>query len=510
MPLLELDAFGVELRGNRLLEGIDLEVPKGGAIGIAGGASSGKSVLALSLCGMLPPEATVSGLLRFDRSALPAGNEAAMSRLRGQRIGAIFGDGRMALDPRLSLQHQIAPRNVADGGAVDELLSLAALTGRADARPAEMSELERRKAMLLAAVARHPDLLVADEPGWGLDPVGRREVLDLLAALRKRFDFALVALSRDHRIVAMLAEEAVFLDRGRVIESGPAEAAFGRPQQERTHDYVAASKLRMRTLSRPPIGLDLLVVRGVGLPGRAESDISFRVRRNETLVVLGGAGSGKSLVGRIVAGVERAPTGVLEYEHDNYHGLDLPRHRRREIGLIFGDAAASFDPDLPVGAALTEALRLEPQLLDEEQGERLLETIRVVGLEPDGLKRLPGALSADVLARLAIARALITRPKMVVADKPGANLDLEQRAAVLELLARIRSDYGLTVLVLTRDFDVARALADRVVVLADGKIVEEGKSFELLDEPKHPATQAMVDARLPEVWNITPSGAAMG
>jgi ABC-type microcin C transport system duplicated ATPase subunit YejF len=310
-------------------------------------------------------------------------------------------------------------------------------------------------------------------------------------------------LSRDPRVVAATCNDVMILKRGRIVETGTPSQAFALPQHEHTRALVVAGKSRMRTLTRSPIGIDFVTVRGVRLTSRGP-DVDFAIRRGESLAIVGRPGSGKSRIGRVVAGLRRAPKGLLVFEHDMYHGDDLPLHRRRQVSLVFRDPGNAFDPRLPIGTSLTEPLRLEPRLLIEEQAERLVELVRAVGLDPETLSALPAAFSHEELGRFALARALIARPLLLILDDPLAGLDVEQRAERLALIVRLRSDYSLTLLLLLDDLEVARILADRALILEAGQIVEEGMPGAMIEAPRQPLTEALVAARLADVGALPP------
>jgi ABC-type glutathione transport system ATPase component len=340
--------------------------------------------------------------------------------------------------------------------------------------------------------------------------VAARTLLDLIASVVRRRALALMLMTRDHRALAGTTNDLLVLHKGRIVESGTPGGVFARPQHQHAKDLLAAGKVRTRTLAQPPVGTDLLNVRGLVLAGAAEgADIDFGVRRGEALAIIGRAGGGQSQVARIVAGLERATKGLLVYEHDSYHGSDLPPHRRREIGFAFADPKLAFSPHWPVGSSLTEPLHLEPQLLMEEQAQRLIEMVRAVGLEPGRLSDRPAAFSTDELLRLGLARALMARPRLLVLNDPVSGLDVLQRAEMLTLVSRLRSDYGLTVLLALDDLEVARVIADRALILEGGRIVETGKPADLVAEPRHGLTQALVRALPPEVGAL-PDNLAFG
>lgn len=255
MPLLELDGCGLTLGGRAVLDGVTISLARGASLGVTGMSGAGKTMLALAIGGLLPAGAQQGGEIRFDGMPLPS-SERVMVRLRGQRIGLLLGDGSMGLDPLRPVGKQ----------APAEALAAIGLGGRATALPHALSEAEQRRALLAQALAAHPDLLVLDEPAHGLDPVAAHALHALIAAQQKQHGFALLLLGRDHRTIAALCPEIAVLHQGRIVETGPATDVFVRPQHDHTRDLVAAAKLKTRTLTRPPIGADLLTVSGVQFP----------------------------------------------------------------------------------------------------------------------------------------------------------------------------------------------------------------------------------------------------
>jgi ABC-type glutathione transport system ATPase component len=344
---------------------------------------------------------------------------------------------------------------------------------------------------------------VADDPARGLDPVAARQLLEALAAVARSRQITLLLLVREPRAIAAVTNEVMILRGGRIIEIGTPGQVYARPQNEHTRDLIAAGKLKTRTLSRPPIGEALLTVRELAIAPRIDK-VSFEIRRSEAVAIIGRSGSGKTALARVIGGLERAERGTISLEYDQYRGVDLPPERRRDIGLVSAETRDSFNPAVAVGASLTEPLRLEPQLMMDEQAQRLLDLVRAVGLGPDVLESRPAALSDLTLCKLALARALITRPRLLILDDLGNDLDGLDRAELLALFSRLRSDFGLSSLILDRDLEVARALADRTLILDEGRIIEEGKPGEILDAPREPATRALVKARLPEIGALPP------
>lgn len=444
MARLELAGLGLAAAGRRPIGGLDLTLEPGAALAIVGRAGSGKTLLALAIAGLLPPGVVAEG-----------------TGLGGQRAGLLGSDAGTA-------------------------------------------EISR-------ALDRGVELLVCDEPGRALGPAAQRELLTALLVASRDRGIGLLIFTRDFRLPLAMGLEAAILSGGKLVERGPAAVLEDRSQQAATRELVAAGKPRTRTMARPPIGDPMLELHGVGRhfadpasrlwrrrPPRAALDsITLSVRKGEAVGLLGGAGAGKSLLLQLVAGLGRASAGQLAFDRTPYRGDDLAREAHARISFMFPDPHLAFNPDLPVGLSLTEPLRVEEQLLIDEQADRLVEAVRVVGMAPDVLDRLPGRFSTMELQRLALARALVGRPRLIVLDEPTARLDPVEQAEFLVLFNRVRSDYGLTVLCGSREFDVLRLIADRILVLERGHIVEGGKPSELPEAARHPATLTLLAARYP-------------
>jgi peptide/nickel transport system ATP-binding protein len=516
MPLLEVEGLAITAGGARVLEGLSFRMGHATRLALVGESGAGKTLVALAIAGLLPETARREGVIRLDGTAQPL-DETAQVGWRGKRIAMIADASTTALNPLMTAAAQVAEA-VGGSGAEREKRTAALLAdvglepAHGRCYPGALTAGQRQQVLVAMALAAEPAVLIADEPVAALDPPAQRLVLDLIKKNCDSRNMALLFISHDLKAVAALCNEMMVLQGGKAIESGPITEVLRRPQQDYTKELVAAGKHRARTLMRSPIGTDLLAVNDVtrvfeapllrfGRPGPrpALDSVSFVLRRSECLAVVGPAGSGKTTLARIIAGLDRASSGTLEMEHHTYRGTDLPRVLRRQITMVFEDARASFDPRLTVGASVTEPLRLEPQLILEEQADRLVEVVRAAGLSPDVLTRYPASFSDGDMLRLAFARALIAKPRLVIFDEPVAALDVSLRGEMLMLLNRLRADFGLTSLVMSRDLDTVRSIADRVLVLEQGTIVETGKPADLIEAPQQPLTRALVEARLPDV-----------
>jgi ABC-type glutathione transport system ATPase component len=443
MARVELEGFGIALAGRPELKGLDLVLEPGQSLAIVGRARSGKTLLAEVLAGL---------------------------HARARTTGRI-----------------VAPARVAFIGPEDGLPALE------------------------ARLAGKPQLIVADEPGEGLDPDPRRELLTRLQLAARDHKASLLILTRDLRLPLAMELDTAILSAGAIVERGPAATLADRPRDDATKEFLAAQRPRTRTLARPPVSEPLLELEAISkrfaLPARnwlrrrptrlALDSVSLTVRRGESIGVLGGAGAGKSTLLRLAAGFGRASAGRLAFARQNYRGSDIPREAQVKLALVFSDPHTAFNPAQPIGVSFTEPLRVEENLLIEEQANDLAEAIRVVGFEPNVLARHPQSFTPAELQRLALGRALVGRPSLIMLDEPTALLDPVDEAEFLTVFNRIRSDYGITVLVASRRLSVLRLLVDRIHVLDQGKLVETGTPTQLQQEAQHAATKALLASPYP-------------
>lgn len=511
MPLLEVSGLAVTDGSTTIVREIGLSMANGERVAIIGESGAGKSTVARAITGLLPAGVLVSGSVSFDgRQVL--GDETWLTELRASRLGLILQTDRDNLDP---LQTGIAHLEEAVR-ANDEAArrrTAEAWLGRVGLDPArarlfagQLSPAERQGLVVALALAREPDLLVADNPAQGLDLLDQRRILDLIAQVCAERNMALLLISADTKAVAMLAERIVVLHGGQIVEAGNKTDVLGFPRHAYTRSVLNAGRLRQRTLMRTPIGETLLAARAVGRRFRKSGQppfmlegVSFEMRAGESLALFGTGGAGKSTLGRIVAGLERASKGELEFDSRIYHGTDLTPINRGDISFVFPRARDAFDPVLPVGTSIAEPLRLDVEGEVTDPMARIREVTSAVGLSPELLAALPSALTDAQLQAFALARALVTRPKLIVLDEPVLDLEIGARSEFLLLLDRLRADYGLTFLVLTRDLDTVRVLADRVLVLDRGHVVEAGTLAQLAIAAKHPVTQRLMAAALPDI-----------
>ncbi|MBU1334506.1 MAG: ABC transporter ATP-binding protein [Alphaproteobacteria bacterium] len=518
MSLLDVSGLSIRFGNTEVVSDVSFSLQRGERFGIIGESGSGKTLTTLAIAGLLPDDAVVGGTITLDGEPLPRA-ERAMARLRGERIGMVFQEPMTALNPLMRVNDQIEEAirlNIAHGAPqtkVGNLLEEVGLERRHGERfPHQLSGGQRQRVMTAMALASRPDLLIADEPTSALDLITQRKVLDLIADICARRQMTLLFISHDLKAVAALCTRVAVMHDGRLVETGDAMSVFSAPKQPYTQRLVAASRFDFPPLEHAPLGGNLLEVDGIvrdyrqsgGLfqrhkPLRAVDAARFAIASGECLALVGPSGCGKTTLAKIIVGLDRATAGEVRLEGRTYHGSDLPKDLRRDISLVFQDPFGSFNPRLNVADSLGEPLRLEPGLTAETVRQRLVESVEAVGLDAGMLERYPHEFSGGQRQRLAIARALVTRPKLVVLDEPVSALDMSVRGEVLALLARLQADFGLTYLIISHDLDMVHAMADRVLVMEAGRIVEEGKPDQLFARPQHRLTRDLVAARLPQV-----------
>ncbi|MFI5783671.1 nickel ABC transporter ATP-binding protein NikE [Nocardia sp. NPDC051570] len=518
--------YGAGWRTTQAVRGVDLIVAPGEVVALVGESGSGKSTIALSTLGLLPPTASVrTAELSFAGTELTALSNERMRDLRGLRLGLVPQDASMSLNPvqRIGDQvaevlriHDVVPSRAAAGRAVE----LLAETGLPDplvlARrfPHQLSAGMHQRVLLAIAMAARPRLLVADEPTSALDVITQRLVLDRIGELTRTRGTAVLLVTHDLAVAADRADRIVVLSAGRVVEQGSAAEVLTAPREHYTRVLVASvpgmTSTRLREPSLPADAVELLRVDGLvkefPLPGgglqRVVDGIDLSLCRGETLALVGESGSGKSTTGRLVLGLERPTSGVIAVDGERVDDLPGRRRRtlRRRMQLVYQDARAALDPRMSIADIVAEPLRAFRVGTRGERRERVAELLDHVQLSCDVMSRRPAELSGGQRQRVVIARALALRPDLLVCDEPVSALDVTVQAHILELLARLQSEFGLGCLFITHDLAVARQISDRIAVLRRGRLVETGATEDVLEHPQHPYTAELVDAIPGQRW----------
>jgi len=492
------------------LSGVSLGVERGEVVGVVGRSGSGKSTLASVVLGLLhPPGRIVAGSVAVAGNDLASLGPGDLRHLRGRVVSLVPQDAMGALNPVVRVGGQLAEavrlhERVGRRAAAARARALLEVVGippdRDRAFPHEMSGGMRQRVVLAMALVHRPALLVADEPTTGLDPVVRNELLELVERLRRDLGLAVLLISHDLAAVLRLADRLVVLDGGEVVEEGPARTIAALPSHAATRHLVAASRQVLasaahtpRTAPGDPPVLELEGVSKTFRSGRrsvaAAEAVSLRIAVGEAVGLVGRSGAGKSTLARLVCGLLSPEAG-----HVHVEGKD-PASRRGRTQLVFQDPYEALPPALRVVDVVAEPLLIAGACSPRERRERAREALDEVALDPERFaERFPHELSGGERQRVALARAIVARPALVVADEPAAMLDATLAAELVELVAALRSRYGMAWLLITHELGLAARVCDRLVVLADGKVVDEGPTARVLSAPDGPEARVLVAA----------------
>ncbi|AGU49911.1 ABC transporter, ATP-binding protein [Variovorax paradoxus B4] len=536
-PLLDVKELRVAFGGKEVVHGIDFRIGAGEKLALVGESGSGKTVTALSLL-RLAQNADVAGMAKlFDSANTPNGRdllsipERELRGIRGKEIAMIFQEPMTALNALYTVGDQIAEvlelhEGLSARAAQAAAVQLLADTGipeperRARAFPHQLSGGQRQRAMIAMALACKPRLLLADEPTTALDVTVRAQILELLADLQRRHGMAVLLITHDLNLVRRFADRVAVMEDGHIVEQGAVAAVFEAPQHAYTRRLIDSHP--ERDVTAVPTGADARpVLEATGLrvgypvprPGFAGwfrkgefvavQNADFRIAPGETLGVVGESGSGKSTLALAALGLLKHQ-GALKVDGKGWavdRSSDLAL--RRVMQVVFQDPFSSLSPRMTVEQIVGEGLRVHATELDTAQRRaRALAALADVGLNeaqfPSLLDRYPHEFSGGQRQRLAIARALIVDPQLLVLDEPTSALDVTIQKQVLGLLQRLQRERGLSYLLITHDVEVIRAMAHQVIVMKDGAILEAGPVERVLDAPEHPYTKKLVAAALLE------------
>ncbi len=533
MNLLEVKGLRVDFGTDDVVKGIDFSIAPGEKLALVGESGSGKTVTALSLLG-LAADARCRGSAHFDGpngvSDLLALPESDLRAIRGRDIAMIFQEPMTALNPLFPIGNQIAEvlqlkQGLDKAACAKAVIDLLASTGipdpqrRAQAFPHQLSGGQRQRAMIAMALACKPRLLLADEPTTALDVTIRGQILDLLSALQREYGMAVLLITHDLNLVRKFADRVAVMENGHLVEHGAVHKVFAQPQHAYTRKLLDSRPRRdvvevdANASVAPSASLlnaaDLQVTYPIPIPGIrgwfrkgafvAVKGAEFALLPGRTLGVIGESGSGKSTLALAALGLQ-AYSGRLQVDGQDWGaGKQADKALRRTLQVVFQDPFSSLSPRMTVEEIVGEGLLVhQPALGKGERQQRVLLALQEVGLDeqqfPNLLGRYPHEFSGGQRQRLAIARALIVEPRLLVLDEPTSALDVTIQQQVLQLLQRLQRERGLSYLLITHDVDVIRAMAHDVLVMKDGEIVESGTLVQVLDAPRHPYTRTLVEA----------------
>ncbi|MFC8262200.1 dipeptide ABC transporter ATP-binding protein [Streptomyces sp. NPDC057291] len=542
MSLVEVSDLTISFDGAdgvRAVDGLSFTLEEGAALGVVGESGSGKSASAYALLGLhRGTGATVGGSIRVAGVDVQAADDAELRALRGAKAAMVFQDPLSSLDPYYAVGDQIAEvyrvhtrasGRAARARAVDVLdrVGIPDAVRRSRSRPHEFSGGMRQRALIAMALACEPQLLIADEPTTALDVTVQAQILDLLHTLRRETGMGLLLVTHDVGVAAESVDEVLVMQSGREVERGPVAEVLGAPRQAYTRELLAAVPRVDAKRPEPelvPAGrvavageprLDAAVSRAaqVGEPlleaidlrrefGRGRSrvtavdGVSLTVHPGETLGIVGESGSGKTTLGRMLVRLLDPTAGRLHYRGTEIGSLSdkALRPHRRELQMVFQDPVASLNPRRSIGESVADPLRAAGALDDTRIRARVQELLERVGLDPDRYDRYPHEFSGGQRQRVGIARTLAADPKLIVCDEPVSALDVTTQAHVTALLAELQRELGLGLVFIAHDLAVVRQVSDRVAVMRQGRIVEQGSVDEVYGAPQDPYTKQLLAA----------------
>ena len=515
-------AFRQEGKDALAVDSISFDIGKGETVALVGESGSGKSVSALSIVKLLPYPAAShpSGSIHFHGEDLLAADERSLRKVRGNQISMIFQEPMTSLNPLHTIERQIGEildlhRGLSKSQARARTLELLHEVGiqeperRLGAYPHQLSGGQRQRVMIAMALANEPELLIADEPTTALDVTVQAQILELLAELKQRNNMSMLFITHDLGIVRKIADRVCVMTDGKIVESGPTAQIFDAPTHDYTRHLIAAEPK-----GRPPKtdasaetvikGSDIKVWFPIkqGLMRRtvdyvkAVDGIDVAVRAGETIGIVGESGSGKTTLGlaltRMISSEGRIDFGDTEISELSFSGM---RPLRSEIQIVFQDPFGSLSPRMSITEIVAEGLQIhEPALSLEDREQRVVDALREVDIDPATRNRYPHEFSGGQRQRIAIARAMVLKPRFVMLDEPTSALDMSVQAQVVDLLRDLQQRHRLAYLFISHDLKVVRALANQVIVIRRGKVVEAGPSEQIFENPQTDYTRALIAA----------------
>jgi ABC-type microcin C transport system duplicated ATPase subunit YejF len=539
-PLLSVRGLKVDFRTGSgdvaAVRGIDLDLAPGETVAIVGESGSGKSQSMLALMGLLAGNGRAIGSAKYKGVELMAATTDTLDRYRGSKLTMIFQEPMTSLDPLYRIGQQMAAplrrhaglsRAAARARSLEllEMVRIQDPASKIDAYPHELSGGQRQRVMIAMAIAMRPDLLIADEPTTALDVTVQAEILALLKDLQTRLGLAIIFVTHDLELVRRIADRVLVMHQGICVEQGAASALFTNPTHSYTKRLIDATPRGHKQPIKPDAEtiLDARDIR-VTFPGRralfdvvrgvprkylaAVDGVNLSVRAGETIGIVGESGSGKSTLGRAILKLVSA-AGTIRFEDRQLQALDRAAMRplRRRMQVVFQDPFGSLSPRLTAGEIVSEGLLVhEPALSKSERDARAVAAFAEVQLDSATRNRFPHEFSGGQRQRLAIARTMILKPKLVVLDEPTSALDRSVQRDIVDLLRDLQQRHGLAYVFISHDLAVVRAMSDRVLVMKDGRVVEEGPTDQIMSAPQHLYTRALIAAAFLEPTKVDAAG----
>ena len=549
MSLLEITDLTLDLpNGKRLLGGISIRVEAGETVGLVGESGSGKSLTARSVLGLLPDGAITGGSVQIDGHSVLGASNAELLGVRRSAAAMIFQDPRAGINPMRTLgDHMTESLRLCQGVAASEARGIATELLRSVRLPRPEEHLGQyphefsggmlQRVMIAGALTSSPKLLICDEPTTALDVTTQAEIIQVLAEQRASRGMGMLFITHDLNLAASICDRVYVMSAGKVEEQGSAQEIFRHPSAEYTKRLIAATpSVEVASPVEPVASLvelvetkssahldkldereapsadTMLFTRELAKtyhprgkePVWAVVGASISIERGRALGVVGESGSGKSTLARMIVGLEPPDSGELliggKERTAAPRGKAERLARARSVQMVFQDPYLSLDPRIAVGRAIEDTLRLHHQGSSSDLKQQVLGLLDDVGLSPEHAQALPRTLSGGQRQRVAIARAVGIKPELLVMDEATSALDVSVQAQVLDMVARVREERGLTVLFISHDLGVVRRVCDETVVMRRGEIVEAGPTESLLGAPQHAYTQLLINSVPKPAW----------
>jgi microcin C transport system ATP-binding protein len=522
--LLDVRDLSVAFSGGRLVaaDNVSFRIGKGETVALVGESGSGKTVSALSILRLLPYPAAShpSGEVWFEGRNLLKLKESQLQSVRGDRISMIFQEPMTSLNPLHPIERQVGEvlrvhRHMDDKAVRTRVLELLHKVGirdpekRLDAFPHQLSGGQRQRVMIAMALANEPDLLIADEPTTALDVTIQAQILELLKQLQREMGMAMLLITHDLGIVRKMADRVYIMNAGEIVEEGVTEDIFTKPQHGYTKKLLAAEPK-----GTPPPANDAAPVvvetddlkvwfpikRGLLRRTvdhvKAVDGVTLKLRKGQTLGVVGESGSGKTTLGLAILRLisSDGPIVYMGKRIDELTSREM-RPLRKEMQIVFQDPYGSLSPRLSVSQIIEEGLTIQaPELDYDQRRSRVSAALKEVGLDPNAQDRYPHEFSGGQRQRIAVARAMVLQPKFVLLDEPTSALDMSVQAQIVDLLRDLQKKHDLAYMFISHDLKVIRALCNYVMVMRNGKVIEEGPAADVFSHPKEEYTKALLAA----------------
>ncbi|NEE00512.1 ABC transporter ATP-binding protein [Phytoactinopolyspora halotolerans] len=517
--------FATDLGEVRAVNGISMEVHPGEVLAVVGESGSGKSVTSMTALGLLPKNARIGGVVRVTEKDVRQLDARRLRQMRGKDVAMVFQEPQTALNPVLTIGdqlvealqlHGVAYGNAAKRRAADLLaaVGIPEPARRLKQYPHELSGGQRQRVVIAMALSCDPKVIIADEPTTALDVTVQADILDLLRSLKEKLNTGILLITHNMGVVADMADRVAVMYQGDVVEVGSAEQVLVYPQHEYTRRLLdavprlGAGRAQLGIAAEaPPIITDevpalevknaVVEYHRLGKPSfRAAEDVSFTVHQGEIVGLVGESGSGKSTMAKCALGILPPTSGTVAVYGEDFNRLKRKDRKalQKRIGVVFQDPAASLNPRVPVGDIIAEPMVIHKVGTKTERQRRVYELLEAVELPRAAFNRFPHELSGGQRQRVSIARALSLDPELLVADEPTSALDVSVQASVLKMFMTLQAEFRFACLFVSHDLAVIDMLAHHVVVMENGRVVEQGLREQVLHEPREEYTKRLLAA----------------